>query len=151
MDNREKLFREMFDPDLFMSYMVSIDEMNQDEVDNLPYHIMCFQECHCACAWMIREVMENYIDNIDINSLFMVTGSFKPHDIFFAGCLPREHSWMEYRNATKVTVIDMTAAQFLTRTERLYIGEKLDRYEEHESVCIADTNRICEHLEVVGY
>lgn len=126
----------IFSPDEFIADMLYRGEIEQWEIDNnLCYGEMVCKLCHNSVSWMYLTVMENYFDFLD--QLFLVTGSY-----CIGGNLRLEHSWIEYRDGDKVTVIDLTLSQFQVTKDRLYIGDRTDKFIENDSSCFNDRDNM---------
>ncbi len=121
----------IFSPDLFIQDMFERGEIEQHELDREdPYGMMVSTLCHNSVAWMYKRVLDDYPDLLDC--LFLVTGSY------IRGDIRMDHSWVEYREYGKATVLDLTLSQFRDTDDKLYIGLLTEKFNEYESVSFGD-------------
>ncbi len=132
----------IFNPDLFIQNMLTIGEVEQEEIENNePYGMMVTNLCNNACTWMCLTCVKNHPNLLP--NLYFVTGNYKKS-------FEREHSWVEYRINKSILVLDLTLSQFRCTQDKLYVGPKTKEFNEYASICFTESDKLKEFIIGLG-
>lgn len=137
---------DVFDPSEMIATMHRLGELEDEELED-PYHRQVGCMCNMASAWMIKQIT---LFGLDLTKFYICTGTVA----WFKGQqFPRgEHTWLEYREAGTVVVLDLTISQFKDSWEDvpLYVGSRPDRFNYWSGVRVDKKQEVIKFINGLG-
>jgi hypothetical protein len=119
----KNLISSIINADDLTTYLLKHDLSTHNKTDS--YELIIESMCHTSCEWATRLLNKNLNKDV-LKNLYWCVGDYT-HE-YDNLLMVAEHSWIEYRNKSKIIIIDLTISQFDNSLDKLHIEYKNSNY-----------------------